>query len=140
MLLFGSTFASFVGFGAVGIASEFFTPYHTNSVSMLTMMLANTTMAVGVGAMSGFKFVNYSVVPSISKKYAISEARPIYKIVLNDAFTMYLPFGLFMISFTMLDSFNLFGIVPALLGYGFTFTSMYMKAQTLQVPLWYSRQ
>ena len=53
-MLFGSTFATFAGFGCFGISAEYFSPAHTNSFSVMAQMLSNTTMALGVGAMSGF--------------------------------------------------------------------------------------
>lgn len=86
MLLFGSTFASFLGFSWFGLASEFFSASHTNSFSFIAMMLSNTTMALGVGAMSGFKYVNFSVLPSVSKRYTATEASPVYRFVLGDMF------------------------------------------------------
>ena len=45
-----------------------------------------------------------------------------------------------MASLTLIDSMALYGIVPALLGIGSLVTSTYMKAQGLQIPLWYSRK
>ena len=115
LMLFGSTFATFAGFGVFGISAEYFSPCHTNSFSIMAQMLSNTTMALGVGAMSGFKYVNFSVLPSVSKRYSADEGTPIYRAVVSDPFWMYLPLALFMTSLTLLDGFNLFSIAPALL-------------------------
>ena len=139
MLLFGSTFVTFLGWGTFGIGAEFFSPAHTNSFSILATMLSNTTMVVGVGAMAGFKYLNYTVLPSVGKRVNLADATPIFRFITHDIFTLYLPLGLFALSLTLYDSYNLWSAVPALLAYGFVFTSMYTKAKTLQIPLWYSR-
>ena len=96
LMLFGSTFATFAGFGCFGISAEYFSPAHTNSFSVMAQMLSNTTMALGVGAMSGFKYVNFSVLPSVSNRYSTEEGTPVYKTVVSEPFWMYLPLALFM--------------------------------------------
>ena len=134
MLLFGSTFATGLGWAVVSCSTQFFTPWHTNSFSVLISMLSNTTLVVGVGALAGFKYANFTVLPSVAKKY------PSSSLLANDIVSTYTPIGLLFLSLTLIDDFAMYGVAPALLAYGLVWTSVYFRANALQVPLWYSRQ
>ena len=135
MLLFGSTFATCLGWGVVSCSTQFFTPWHTNSFSVLMSMLSNATLVVGVGALTGFKYANFTVLPSVAKKYPTSSS-----LFSNDIFSIYTPIGLLFLSLTLIDDFVMYGVAPALLAYGLVWTNVYYRSSALQVPLWYSRQ
>ena len=120
--------------------AEFYTPIHTNSFSVLASMLSNTTMVVGLGALTGFKYLNFSVMPTITKHWESSEDGSVYAKIFNSEFITFFGFGLLFLALTLYDDFNLFASLPAILAYGFIWTTVYLRSNSLMLPLWYSRQ
>ena len=99
-------------------------------------MLSSTTMVLGAGALAGFNYANFTVLPSVTKKAGVSQMST----SLSNIFSTYMPFSLLFISLTLLDDFISYGIPPALLAYGFVWTTIFLKSRALQLPLWYVRQ
>ena len=71
-------------------------------------MLSGTALAVGAGALAGFSFMNFTVYPSIAKKM-IATTNPFV-----EAAAILGPIGLLMGSLTLIDGFNAFGVIPAM--------------------------
>ena len=97
-------------------------------------MLSGSALAVGAGALAGFSFMNFTVYPSIAKKM-ITTANPFI-----DAAGILGPIGLLMGSLTLIDGFNAFGVIPAIMAYGIIWTRIFLKSKSLQIPLWFMRQ
>ena len=96
-------------------------------------MLSGSALAVGAGALAGFSFMNFTVYPSIAKKM-ITTANPFI-----DAAGILGPIGLLMGSLTLIDGFNAFGVIPAIMAYGIIWTRIFLKSKSLQIPLWFMR-
>ena len=97
-------------------------------------MLTGCTMALGAGALTGMSSVNFTVYPSIAKR-SVKKPNPYVETA-----TLLLSASLMLGSLTLLDNFNAFAVIPAIIGFGTLWTSIFMKSRSLEVPLWYMRQ
>ena len=70
--------------------------------------------------MTGFKYANYTVLPSVAKKYPKAGSG----LFSNDIVSTFTPFGLLFLTLTLVDDFVLYGAAPALLAYGIVWTTV----------------
>lgn len=96
-------------------------------------------MVLGCGGLTGLRYANFSVLPSVSKSIEKNESS-MQAWLAGDAATIWIPMGCAFATLTLVDSMALYGAAPAMFGAGVLGTSAFMRAQGLEMPLWYGRK
>ena len=86
--------------------------------------MAQTLMVFGCGGLTGLRFANYSVLPSVFKQMTGPTSWLGQFWEANLAYTL-VPLASFFASITLIDSMNLYGVVPAFAGFAFLATCTY---------------
>jgi hypothetical protein len=55
------------GFASAIAMSQYFTPLHTNSYNVLLHWLCIQSMALGAGGLFGLKYLNFSMLPEVTR-------------------------------------------------------------------------
>lgn len=127
LILFGGSFGIISVSGLMMALNGYYTPGHSNAFSLLASTLTQALMVLGCGGLTGLRYVNFSVLPSVSKNMV--KQTSIFSRVWNSNLTFsVLPLGFFLTSLTLVDSMTLYGAVPALVGFGLLATCTYLQA------------
>ena len=126
LAIYGTTFFLTFGSCLYMVSNGYFTPAHTNSFGMISSTIAQVLMVVGCGGLTGLRYVNFSVLPSVSKQ--MSQQSATHQWLTGAVTSCIFPFGCMIASLTMIDSMSLYGMIPALLGFGSLAICTYLRA------------
>ena len=66
--VYAPTVLAVLSSGACLASCGYYTPWHTNAFSVAAGTLAQVLMVVGCGGLTGLRYANFSVLPSLTKQ------------------------------------------------------------------------
>ena len=88
-------------------------------------------MMFGCGGLAGLRYANFSVMPSVSKQLTKEPGSLLSRFWTSGLTSTLIPFGCFFASLTLIDQMVLYGVAPALLGFGILATCTFIQAKGL---------
>ena len=127
MVLYGATgLIMLTQLGIMG-ASGLYSPGHTNSFSIIASTLVQGCMMIGCGGLTGLSYGKFSVLPSVSKNIK-TDSNSASAWLSGSSTSLFIPYACAFASLTLMDSMILYGVAPAIFGFGVLGTSTFFKA------------